>query len=117
MVSSTNVLVTLQQELATSLKLLELNFAAPMTALNPDLEFCALESIEECWPNLKASNCTLQGTKIKVVTSIILGKLIAATKNQTAQRKISIPVHFQQHFEDLEPSLILLNSTLNVIMP
>jgi hypothetical protein len=40
-------LVSLQQELATSLKPLEVNLVAPMTALNPDLEFHALESIEE----------------------------------------------------------------------
>jgi hypothetical protein len=76
-----------------------------------------LKNMFKCWANVKASNCTLHGTKIKVVASIIVGILIAATKNQTALRKISIPVHFRQHFVGLEPSLNLPNSTWNIIMP
>jgi hypothetical protein len=41
--------------------------------------------------------------KNKVLVSIIVGKLIAATKNQ---RKISVPAGFRQHFVGLEPEHI-----------
>jgi hypothetical protein len=56
--------VSLQQELATPFKPLELNLAAPMTALNPNLEFHALESIEEYDQMLAKS----QGFKLHITS-------------------------------------------------
>jgi hypothetical protein len=67
---------------------LEFNRAAPMTTLNSDL------GMFKCWPNLKVSNCKLQITKIKVLVSVIVGKLIAAITNHIAKRTTSVRIHF-----------------------
>jgi hypothetical protein len=86
---------------------LELNLATPMTALNPDLEFHALESIEEYVQMLaKCQGFKLQITRHKNKSSgeYYREKIDCCYKEPNCRKKISVPVHFPQHFVGLEPS-------------